>query len=88
MEGENQLTKAVSDLHITCTHTFQKGTWVTYEFITEHQLGDYNFPANLLLNLQPLKKIHLSNSNLISYLLLKKLNIELSYELPIYILGI
>lgn len=53
MEGENQLTKAVSDLHITCTHTFQKGTWVTYEFITEHQLGDYNFPANLHLNLQP-----------------------------------
>lgn len=34
------------------------------------------------------KKRYLSNSNLIFCLFLKKLNIELPYELPIYILGI
>lgn len=31
---------------MTCTHTLKQGTWVTYEPITKHQPGDWNFPAS------------------------------------------
>lgn len=30
---------------MTCTYTLKQGTWVTYEPITKHQPGDWNFPA-------------------------------------------
>lgn len=87
VKGENQLTKVVPDLHMTCTHTLKKGTWVTYEPTTKPQSGNSNFPASSHFILQPF--LHLPNSNLIFCLFFKKVTPRIitwnSYFYPRYI---